>query len=84
MFHSDQETSSQAAYFVGTDGTKGWRTAWRAEPEPEAGEPEVHVPPVQGSKMWLHHLCRDPNHLVNDLMSLNEQKPGGLYVCMMQ
>lgn len=47
VFHSDEETSSQAAYFVGTDGTKGWRIAWRTEPEPEAGEPQVHVLPVQ-------------------------------------
>lgn len=48
VLHSDQETSSQAAYSVGTDGTQGWRIAWRTEPEPEAGEPEVRVLPVKG------------------------------------
>lgn len=41
MFHSDQKTSSQAAYSVGTDGTEGRRIARRTEPEPEAGEPQV-------------------------------------------
>lgn len=41
MFHSDKKTSSQAAHFVGTDGTEGWRIARRTEPEPEAGEPQV-------------------------------------------
>lgn len=41
MFHSDKKTSSQAAYFVGTDGAEGGRIAWRTEPEPEAGEPQV-------------------------------------------
>lgn len=48
VFHSDKKTSSQAAYIVGTDGTKGWRTPWRTEPEPEAGEPQVHMQPVKG------------------------------------
>lgn len=41
MFHSDKKTSSQAAYFVGTDGAEGGRIARRTEPEPEAGEPQV-------------------------------------------
>lgn len=41
VFHSDKKTSSQAAYFVGTDGTEGRRIARRTEPEPEAGEPQV-------------------------------------------
>lgn len=41
MFHSDKKTSAQAAYFVRTDGTEGRRIAWRTEPEPEAGEPQV-------------------------------------------
>lgn len=43
VFYSDEETGSQTAHLAGPDGTKGWRTAWRTEPEPETGEPQVHT-----------------------------------------
>lgn len=44
VFHSDEKTGSQAAHPAGTDGTEGWRTAWRTEPEPETGESQVQRP----------------------------------------
>lgn len=65
MFYSDKKTSSQAAHFVGTDGTEGRRIARRTEPEPEAGEPQVSyehdflgiIPGIDGTEQsWTRHF----------------------------
>lgn len=59
MFHPDKKTSSQAPYSVGPDGTEGWRTTRRTEPEPEAGEPQVGTsqwPEIQESSSQLFTL----------------------------
>lgn len=56
VFHSDEKTGSQAAHPAGTDGTEGWRTAWRTEPKPETGESQVQRANLYSILLFFHVL----------------------------
>lgn len=50
--HPDPETGPPAAHPAGPAGPEGRGAAWRTEPEPETGEPQVGS---NGFRLQLHH-----------------------------
>ena len=56
MFHADEEAGAQTAHSAGSDRPEGGGAAWRTEPEPATGEPQVHTDKTRENKTLCTHI----------------------------